>query len=65
MALSALSGILLTLSMPGFDVHLLGWIALTPLLVILFVAPQKRIFALTLPFGIICSIGVHNWYPHI
>jgi apolipoprotein N-acyltransferase len=65
LTLSALSGILLTLSMPGFDVPLLGWVALTPLLVILFSAPPKRVFALTLPFGIIFSIGVHNWYPHI
>jgi apolipoprotein N-acyltransferase len=64
LTLSALSGILLTLSMPGFDVPLLGWVALTPLLVILFSAPPNRGFALTLPFGIIFSIGVHNWYPH-
>jgi apolipoprotein N-acyltransferase len=65
LALSAFSGILLTLSMPGFDVPLLGWLALTPLLAVLFIAPQQRIFALTLPFGIIFSIGVHNWYPNI
>jgi apolipoprotein N-acyltransferase len=65
LALSALSGVLLTLSMPGFDAPLLGWVALTPLLVILFVAPPRQVFALTLPFGIIFSIGVHNWYPYI
>ena len=65
LALSALSGVLLTLAMPGFDVPLLGWIALTPLLVVLFVAPPRQLFLLTLPFGIIFSIGVHNWYPQI
>ena len=65
LALSSLSGFLLTLSMPGFDVPLLGWIALTPLLVVLSVMPPSQLFLLTLPFGIIFSIGVHNWYPQI
>ena len=65
LALSALSGILLILAMPGFDVPLLGWIVLTPLLVVLLVVPPIQVFLLTLPFAIIFSIGVHNWYPQI
>ena len=35
LGLSALSGILLTASMPGFDVPYIGWMALAPLLVML------------------------------
>ena len=62
---SALSGVLLTLSMPGFDVPLLGWVALVPLLVGLFGAPPRQVFALALPFGLVFSLGVHNWYPDI
>ena len=60
LALSALSGILLTRAMPGYDVLLLSWIALTPLLVVLFVAPSSQVFLLTFPFGIFFSSGVHN-----
>jgi apolipoprotein N-acyltransferase len=65
LALSALSGILLTISMPGFDVPYVGWIALVPLLIVLLNAEAKQIYPLALPFGIIFSIGVHNWYPNI
>jgi apolipoprotein N-acyltransferase len=65
LALSALSGILLTISMPGFDVPYVGWIALVPLLIVLLNAEPKQVYPLALPFGIIFSIGVHNWYPNI
>ena len=63
--LSALSGVLLTASMPGFDIPFIGWIALVPLLVVLLTAEAKDVYRLALPFGIIFSIGVHNWYPNI
>ena len=63
--LSALSGVLLTASMPGFDIPLIGWVALVPLLVVLLTAEAKHVYPLALPFGIIFSIGVHNWYPNI
>jgi apolipoprotein N-acyltransferase len=65
LAASALSGILLTVSMPGYDVPFIGWVALVPLLIVLFTADSKHIYTLSLPFGIIFSIGVHNWYPNI
>lgn len=39
---SALSGILIALSMPGFNFWFLGWIALVPLLVILFLNSRKN-----------------------
>ena len=63
--LSALSGILLTLSMPGFDVPFIGWIALVPLLMVLTTSPAKEHYVLALPFGLLFSMGVHNWYPNI
>ncbi len=63
--LSALSGILLTLSMPGFDVPFLGWIALVPLIVAISISLPKEHYVIALPFGLILSIGVHNWYPNI
>ena len=65
LSLSALSGILLTLSMPGFDVPYIGWIALVPLLIAINISSPKEHYVLALPFGLILSIGVHNWYPNI
>ena len=65
LALSALSGILLTISMPGFDVPFVSWVALVPLLIVLLNAEPKQVYPLALPFSIIFSIGVHNWYPNI
>ena len=63
--LSAFSGVLLTATMPGFDVPILGWIALVPLLVVIMISPPKQHFVLALPFGLLFSLGVHNWYPNI
>jgi len=65
MGLSAISGLLLTSTMPGFDVPFLGWIALVPLMMALTTAPAKQHYVLALPFGLLFSIGVHNWYPNI
>ncbi len=65
MGLSAVSGLLLTASMPGFDVPFLGWIALVPLLLVISTSPVKQQYVLALPFGVLLSIGVHNWYPNI
>ncbi len=63
--LSALSGILLTASMPGYDIPYLGWIALVPLLVVIMISPPKQHYVLALPFGLLFSWGVHSWYPDI
>lgn len=63
--LPALSGVLLTATMPGFDVPFIGWVALVPLLVALLIAEAKHVYLLALVFGIIFSIGVHNWYTNI
>ncbi len=64
-ALSALSRLFLTASMPGFDVPYAGWFALVPLLIVLMSAEIKKVYFLALPFGIVFSIGVHSWYPSI
>jgi apolipoprotein N-acyltransferase len=65
MGLSTVSGFLLTASMPGYDVPYIGWIALVPLLSVLLTAESKKVYPLALPFGLVFSIGVHNWYPNI
>lgn len=65
MGLSAVSGLLLTATMPGFDVPYLGWIALVPLVMVLTNSHIKQHYFLALPFGVLLSIGVHNWYPNI
>ena len=63
--LSALSGVLIALSMPNFDIWPLAWLALVPLLIALEGQTGKRKFLISLPFGLIWSIAVHNWYPFI
>jgi len=65
LGLSAVSGLLLIATMPGFDVPFLGWVALVPLLLVIYTTPTKQHYALALPFGALLSIGVHNWYPDI
>jgi putative sterol carrier protein len=65
MGLSVVSGLLLVATMPGFDVPFIGWIALIPLVLVVTTAPFEQSFWLALPFGLMFSIGVHNWYPHI
>ncbi|MCP4164744.1 MAG: apolipoprotein N-acyltransferase [Chloroflexi bacterium] len=65
MGLSAISGLLLAATMPGFDVPLIGWIALVPLVMVVTAASPKQAFWLAFPFGLVFSIGVHNWYPDI
>jgi apolipoprotein N-acyltransferase len=51
--------------MPNFDVGVLGWVALVPLLLAIQCVPERSVRTLALPFGIIWSIGVHNWYPDV
>ena len=60
-----LSGVLIALSMPNFDIWPLAWVALVPLLAALEGQSGKRKFLISLPFGLIWSIAVHNWYPFI
>ncbi len=65
LGLSALSGVLIALGMPNFNVWILGWVALIPLLVAVYNQPCRRVYLIALPFGLIWSIAVHNWYPDI
>jgi len=65
MGLSAASGLLLAATMPNFDVGLLGWLALVPLLMTITTAPAARHYLLALPFGLVWSAAVHNWYPDL
>lgn len=60
---SIISGVLIALSMPNFNLWPLAWVALVPLLVMLYEQPRERLFFLALPFGLIWSVAVHNWYP--
>jgi apolipoprotein N-acyltransferase len=59
---SAISGILIVASMPNFDMFFLAWFALVPMFLAIEIMPDERMDTLTLPFGIIWSIAVHNWY---
>lgn len=65
LGLSALSGVLMALSMPSFNISILGWVALVPLLLALQYMPDKSTRVLALPFGIIWTIAVHNWFPDV
>lgn len=62
--ISAVSGVLMTLAMPGLDVPYLGWVAMVPLLVALLTA-RRHVYLIAMPFSLVFSIGVHTWYPEI
>jgi apolipoprotein N-acyltransferase len=64
LSVSAVSGVLITASMPNFDFSFLGWVALVPLLLAIEVLPKASPTTLAMPFGLIWSIAVHNWYPN-
>ena len=64
MSVSAVSGVLITASMPNFDLSFLGWVALVPLLLAIEVLPKASPTFMAMPFGLIWSIAVHNWYPN-
>ena len=62
MTASALSGILIAASMPNFDLSFLGLVALVPLLIAIEWLSDERPWTLAVPFGLIWSVAVHNWY---
>lgn len=64
-ALSALSGTLLALTMPGIDMGWLAWVALVPLLIALDDRSASAAFGIALPFGLIWAISAHRWYPFV
>lgn len=65
-ALSVLSAVLLTLTMPAYlDAPGLGWVALVPLLLSFELFPKAKLELFTWPFGLLWSMAVHNWYVSI
>ncbi|NTU84273.1 MAG: apolipoprotein N-acyltransferase, partial [Chloroflexales bacterium] len=65
LALSALSGILLALAMPGIDLGWLAWVALVPLLIAIDELPAGAAFRVALPFSLVWAISAHRWYPFV
>lgn len=60
-ALALLSGLLLVLCFPRFDVHLLAWVALVPLFLALRGKDPLRAFALSFLAGFVFFRGVFSW----
>lgn len=60
-ALAAASGVLLALSFPSFDLSVLAWVALAPLLVAVGSGSLWRAFALGLITGIVYFTGTLYW----
>ncbi|MCP4757823.1 MAG: hypothetical protein GY866_43745 [Proteobacteria bacterium] len=56
------SGVLISLSMPNYNVGFLGWIGLVPLFMLLLPTARKYPFWLAMPCGTIWSIAAHHWY---
>ncbi len=65
LALSALSGALVALAMPGVDHGWLAWFALVPLLLAVESLPARAAFGVALPFGLIWAVSAHRWYPYV
>lgn len=64
--LSVVSGVLLAVTMPGyFNAAFIGWIALVPLLLACELYAQRKPDWFTIPFGIVWSVAVHNWYTSV
>ncbi len=59
---SIASGVLVSLSMPNYNIGFLGWIGLVPLFMVLLPTARKYPFWLAMPCGIIWSIAAHHWY---
>ncbi|NTV65667.1 MAG: hypothetical protein HGA65_19335, partial [Oscillochloris sp.] len=57
LALSALSGAMIALAMPGIDLGWLAWFALVPMLVALDGASAAAAFGIALPFGLIWAVS--------
>lgn len=63
--LAGLSGFLMMLSMPGYDLWYLAWIGLVPLLVVLRGKSAGHQYGLINTACVIWSVGTHLWYPSI
>jgi apolipoprotein N-acyltransferase len=63
--LSVLSGVLMALSMPNFNLWPLAWIALVPLLTAFFLRPPGPTFLYVLPCTLLWWLAAHVWYPDV
>jgi apolipoprotein N-acyltransferase len=63
--LSALSGVLMALSMPNFNLWPLAWIGLVPLLTALYLRPPGPTFLYVLPCTLLWWLAGHIWYPDV
>ncbi len=61
---AVLSGILVVLSFPRFDLYLLAWIAFIPLLWSLWDTAPKQAFASGFVFGLVSFFGTVYWIYH-
>ena len=59
---SIVSGVLVSMSMPNFDIGIFAWVSLVPLILAIMLLPEKSSFLLAMPFGLIWSISAHYWY---
>lgn len=62
--LALLSGILLTVSFPSFNIFPLAWVALVPLLLFLYDSDTKTAFKAGFLFGTVYFFGTTYWIYH-
>ena len=65
LSLVVLSGVLLVLSFPNFNIGLFAWIAMVPLFLVLIGKSLRYGFMLSLITGMVFSLGVFNWILEI
>jgi apolipoprotein N-acyltransferase len=63
--LAAISGLLMMLSMPGYDLWYLAWFGLVPVLLALRGKSAAHQYFLINVTSVIWSVGTHWWYPSI
>lgn len=63
--LSILSGLLMMLSMPGYDYAIVAWFGLVPLLLAVRQQSSVHAYLLINLCTLVWSIGTHLWYPSI
>jgi apolipoprotein N-acyltransferase len=63
--LSVLSGVLMALSMPNFNLWPLAWFGLVPLLTALHLRPPGQTFLYVLPCTLLWWLAAHIWYPDV
>lgn len=63
--LAAASGLLMMLSMPGYDLWYMAWFGLVPLLVCLRGKSAGHQYGLINVACVVWSVGTHLWYPSI